>query len=101
MRDAIQAWLGPSFCFRERGARTSQLPVSSGGFILSLDFLPIFVPEVKPTVDALPIEMEQKIRSGDREMYGFGPKRSKADPALMPHASVDDAIGAFLAEFAS
>jgi hypothetical protein len=56
---------------------------------------------VKPTVDALPIEMEQKIRSGDREMYGFGSKRSKADPALMPHTSVDDAVGAFLAELAS
>ena len=92
----------PSSNDRLRVLKTSGHPSSAeGGFILELDSVPNPVSEGKPTVDAFTIEMKSEVRSRDRGVHGLRSKRREARAALVPHASVDDAIRTRLAELAS
>ena len=74
---------------------------SEDDIILEPNGLPGPITEVKPTVDALTIEMNSEVRSRDRKAHSFWSKRGETETALVPNTAIDDAARSGLAELAS
>ena len=96
------AWINRSGVVLDGTRRASERPSRSGeDFILEPNGLPGLITEVKPTVDALTIEMNSEVRSRDRKAHGFRSKRGETETTLVPKTAIDDATRSGLAELAS